>query len=92
MILPDLLQIGEIGNHCGLLAAEGQIDEIFNVRQTQFAGHGLELVVLTYAEAFQPFGQVVQLIHVDILSHQPVENGIGAGNLDHPAVLCQRVP
>jgi len=81
------LQIGEIRDHCGLLAAEGEIDEVFDIRQAQFAGHSLELYVLALAKAIQPFGQIVQLVHIDALGCQPVEDGVLALQPVHPAVL-----
>ena len=87
MVFPRLLQLGEVGDDRGPLAAKGEVDEILDVRQAQLAGHGLELFALTLAETAQPLGQVVQLVHVDALGHQPLEDGVLAVQRLHPAVL-----
>ena len=60
---PDALQIGEVDDDCGLLAAEGEVDEVLDVGQAKLDGHGLEFFDFTLAEAVQPFGQVVQLVN-----------------------------
>ena len=83
----DLLQIREIGDYGGSLAAKRQVDEILDVRQAQFAGHGLELFALTLAETVQPLSQEIQLVHIDALGRQPVEDGVLAVKLVYPAVL-----
>ena len=65
MIFADLFQIGEISDHCCLLTAEGQVDEVRDVGQVEFFRHGLKLRSLISPEAVQPFSQIVQLIHID---------------------------
>ena len=71
VVLPDLLQIREAGNHRGLLTAKRQVDEVLDMGQVQLVGHGLELGGLFCAEAVQPLRQIVQLIHIDqrVLEH-----------------------
>jgi len=66
---------------------EGEVYEVLDVEQAQFAGHGLELHVLALEEAPQPLGQIVQLVHVDVLGCQPVKDGVLAVQPVHPAVL-----
>lgn len=53
------LQISEVVDHRGPLAAEGQVDEVFNVGESQLVGHPLILGVLAHREAVQPLGLVV---------------------------------
>lgn len=83
----DPLQIGEIGDHGGSLAAKRQVDEIPDAGQVQLAGHGFKFDILALREAVQPLGQIIQLIHVDALGGQPVEDGVRAVQPIHLAVL-----
>ena len=46
-------EVGKVSDDCGLLAAEGQVDEIFQLEQLQLVGHGLKLRGLAGVEAFQ---------------------------------------
>ena len=87
MVFSDLFQVGEVGDYCGLLTAECEIDEVFDVGQAQGGRHGLELDDLVIIEAVQPFGQVVQLVHVDGLTRQAVQDGDGKEGFVYPAVL-----
>ena len=63
---PNGVQVGEVCDDRGLLAAEGQVDKIFYIGDAQFAGHPLELSGLTVVKTVQPLGQVVQFIEVKI--------------------------
>ena len=90
MAFPNPFQIREVGDHRGLLAAERQVDEVLDAGQVQFEGHGFKLGVLTIGKAVQPFGQIIQFIHIDALGIQPVEDGVRAFQPHHPAVLGGR--
>ena len=76
MAFPNPLQIREVGDHRGLLAAECQVDEVLDAGQVQFEGHGFKLGVLTIGKAVQPLGQIIQLVHVDGLAVQPFEGRV----------------
>ena len=58
-------EVGKVGNDRGLLAAEGQVDEILQLEQLQLVGHRLKLCGLAGVEAVQPLGEVVQLLRID---------------------------
>jgi len=86
--------LGEAGKVCndrGLLAAEGQVDEILQFKKLQLVGHGLKLRCLAGVEAFQPFGEVIQLLHVDREHFHSLENSIEAVDLLHLAVGLDRI-
>ena len=85
------LQIRKVCDDRGLLAVEGQVDEIFDASQFQFVGHGLKLGLLAFIEAVQPLCQVVQLVHIDRRALQTFENGIPAVQLYDMAVLPQYI-
>ena len=53
--------------------------------------HGLELLILTCAEAFQPLGQVIQLVHIDLRACHTLQHGILAVHLNNTAVLPQGI-
>ena len=59
------LQIGEVRDHRGLLAAEGQVDKVCHIPKIQLFRHGLKLRGLTNIKAVQPLCQVVQLVQID---------------------------
>ena len=65
MVAADGGEVGEVGDDRGLLAAEGQVDEILQLEQLQLVGHRLKLRGLAGVEAVQPLGKVVQLFHID---------------------------
>ena len=92
VIPANLFQIGEVRDHRGLLAAEGQVDKILNIRQIPLCRHTLELRSLLLVEAVQPLGKVVQFVHSRISLFQLPENRKAAVHLDNTAVLPQRVP
>ena len=54
-------------------------------------GHGLKLRGLAGIEAFQPFGEVVQLLHIDREHLRSFQDGVEAVNLRHLAVRLDRV-
>ncbi len=85
------LQVGKIGNDRGPLTAEGQIDQIPDIRQLQLMGHGQELVILAFAEAVQPLCQIVQLVYIDCGVFQTLEDGITAVQLCDIAILPQYI-
>ena len=65
VVAADGGEVGKVGDDRGLLAAEGQVDEILQLEQLQFVGHRLKLRGLAGVEAVQPLGEVVQLLHID---------------------------
>ena len=84
-------EVGKVGNDRGLLAAEGQVDEILQLEQLQLVRHRLKLRGLAGVEAFQPFGEVVQLLHIDREHLRALEDSIEAVDLFHLAVRLDRV-
>ena len=65
MLPPNLLQVGEVSDHRGVLTAEAQVDKVLDIRQLQLVGHGLELGVFALAEALQTLGEIVQFVQID---------------------------
>ncbi len=65
MVAANSGEVGKVGNDRGLLAAEGQVDEILQLKKLQFVGHCLKLRGLAGVEAVQPLGEVVQFLHID---------------------------
>ena len=51
MVAADGGEVGKVGDDRGLLAAEGQVDEIFQFEQLQLVGHRLKLCGLAGVEA-----------------------------------------
>jgi len=84
-------EVGKIGDDRGLLAAEGQVDEILQLEKLQLVRHRLKLCGLAGVEAVQPLGEVVQLLHIDREHFRALENGIEAVDLFHLAVRLDRV-
>ena len=91
MVAADGGEVGKVGNDRGLLAAEGQVDEILRLEQLQLVGHRLKLRGFAGVEAFQPFGEVVQLLHIDREHFRAFEHKEKAINLLHLAVRLDRV-
>ena len=54
-------------------------------------GHCLKLRGLAGVEAVQPFGEVVQLLHIDREHFRALENSVEAVNFLHLAVRLDRV-
>ena len=82
VVIPaDLLQVGKVGDHRGLLAAEGQVDEVRHIGSAQFIYHPLKLCQLAVRETIQPLGQIVQFIHIDLTSLQAFQRRDGALDL-----------
>ena len=65
MVAANSGEVGKVGNDRGLLAAEGQVDEILQLKKLQLVRHRLKLRGFAGVEAFQPLGEVVQLLHID---------------------------
>ena len=86
MVAADGGEVGKVGNDRGLLAAEGQVDEILQFKKLQLVGHGLKLRGLAGVEAVQPLGKVVQLLHIDREHLRALEDSIEAVDLLHLAV------
>ena len=55
-------------------------------------GHGEELVLFAFPETLQALGQVVQLVHIDRRTFQPLQDRVLAFQLDDAAVLGENVP
>ena len=92
MIFPDFLQIREIGDDCGLLVAERQINEIPDAGNIQFVRHSKKLVVLALAKAVHMFGKTVQLVHIDHRALQSSEGGVIALQHGDVTVLTKHIP
>ena len=86
MVAADGGEVGEVGDDRGLLAAEGQVDEILQLEQLQLVSHRLKLRGLAAVEAVQPFGEVVQLLHIDREHFHSLENSVEAVDFLHPAI------
>ena len=91
MVAADGGEVGKVCNDRGLLAAEGQVDEILQLEQLQLVGHGLKLRGLAGVEAFQPFGEIIQLLHIDREHFRVLENSVEAVDLLHLAVRFDRI-
>ena len=91
MVAADGGEVGKVGDDRGLLAAEGQVDEILQLEQLQLVGHRLKLCGLAGVEAVQPFGEVVQLLHIDRKHFRALEDSVEAVDLLHLAVRLDRV-
>ena len=91
MLTTDLLQIGEVRDDRCLLTAEGQVDEVFQLKQLQLACHGLELRGLANIEALQPLCQIVQLIQIDTEVLRDFQDRVETVDCHHFAILFERV-
>ena len=91
MVAANSGEVGKVGDCRGLLAAEGQVDEVLQLEQLQLVGHRLKLRGLAGVEAVQPFGKVVQLLHIDREHLHALENSVEAVDLRHLAVCLDRV-
>ena len=91
MVTANSGEVGKVGDDRGLLAAEGQVDEILQLEQLQLVRHRLKLRSLAGVEAVQPFGEVVQLLHIDREHLRSFQDGVEAVNLRHLAVRLDRV-
>ena len=91
MVTADGGEVGKVGNDRGLLAAEGQVDEILQLEKLQLVSHRLKLCGLAGVEAFQPLDEVVQFLHIDRKHFRSLEHSVKAVNLRHLAVRLDRV-
>mgnify|MGYP001509868582 CR=1 FL=1 len=91
MVTADGGEVGKVGNDRGLLAAEGQVDEILQLEQLQLVSHRLKLCGFAVIETVQPLGEVIQLLHIDCKHLRALEDSIEAVDLFHLAVRLDRV-
>ena len=91
MVAADGGEVGKVGNDCGLLAAEGQVDEILQLKKLQPVRHRLKLRGFAGVEAVQPFGEVIQLLHIDREHLCAFEHREKAINFLHLAVGFDRI-
>jgi len=91
MVAADGGEVGKVSDDRGLLAAEGQVDEILQFKKLQLVGHRLKLRGLAGVEAFQPFGEVIQLLHVDREHFRALEHREKTINRHHLAVGLDRI-
>ena len=85
---------GEVRKICddrSLLAAEGQVDQILQFKKLQLVGHRLKLCGFAGIKAIQPFGEVVQLLHVDREHLRALERSVKAVDCLHLTVGFDRV-
>ena len=91
MVTANSVEVGKVGNDCGLLTAESQVDEILQLEKLQLVGHRLKLCGLAGVEAVQPFCEVVQLLYIDRAHLRALKDSIEAVDLLHLAVRLDRV-
>ena len=91
MVTANSGEVGKVGDDRGLLAAEGQVDEILQLEKFQLVCHCLKLCGLAGVEAVQPFGEVIQLLHIDREHLRALEDSIEAVDLFHLAVGFDRI-
>ena len=65
MLPADLLQVGKIRDDRGLLATEGQVDEVGHIGESHLHCHSLELGQLPVRKTVQTLDHVVQFVHID---------------------------
>lgn len=87
----DTFQIGKICDDCCLLAGEGQVDQVFHIREFQLICHSLKLGNLDSIKSVQPLGKVVQLINVDLAAFQTPEGRICPCKFFDLAVFVQSI-
>ena len=76
MVTANFLQVGEIGDYGSLLGTESQVDKLGKTICLSQCYDTLELCGLVFVVAFQPLGEVVQLVKVDGLSLQTFQTGV----------------
>ena len=91
MVTANSGEVRKVGDDRGLLAAEGQVDEILQLEKLQLVRHRLKLRGLARIEAIQPLGKVVQLFHIDRQHFCAFEDGVEAVDLLHLAICLDRV-
>ena len=91
MVTANSGEVGKVGDDRGLLAAEGQVDQSLQFKKLQFVGHRLKLCGFASIKAIQPFGKVVQLLHIDREHLHALEHRVKAVDLLHLAVGFDRV-
>ena len=91
MVTANSGEVGKVGDDRGLLAAEGQVDEILQFKQLQLVCHRLKLRGFAGVEAVQPFGEVIQLLHIDREHPRALEDSVKAVDFLHLAVRLDRV-
>ena len=91
VVLANSGDVRKICNDLSLLAAEGQVDEILQFEKLQLVGHCLKLCGFASIKAIQPFGEIVQLLHIDRKHLCALEHSIKAVDCLHLAVGFDRV-
>jgi len=91
MVAADGGEVGKVSDDRGLLAAEGQVDEILQFKKLQLVGHRLKLRGLAGVEAIQSLGKVVQLLHIDREHFRALEHREKTINRHHLAVGLDRI-
>ena len=91
MVAANSGEVGKVSNDRGLLAAESKVDEILQLEKLQLVGHRLKLRGLAGVEAVQPFGEIVQFLHIDREHFRALEDSIEAVDLLHLTVGFDRI-
>ena len=65
MVTADSVEVRKICDDRSQLAAKGQVDQIFQFKKLQLVRHRLKLRGFAGVETIQPFGEVVQFLHID---------------------------
>ncbi len=84
-------QVGEIRDDRGLLAAEGEVNEILHLKQLQPGGSALKLRLFPVVKAVQTLGEAIQLIQIDAGSLHGFQHGIFPVHFFAPAIPLHRV-
>ena len=87
----DAFQIGKICDDCCLLAGEGQVDQVFHIRELQLICHSLKLGNLDSIKSVQPLGKVVQLVNVDLAAFQTSEGWVCSYKFCNLAVFAKSI-
>ena len=91
MVAANSGEVRKVGDDRGLLAAEGQVDKILQLKQLQLVDHCLKLCGLSGVEAFQPLGEVVQFLHIDREHFRSFQDSVETVDLLHLAVRLDRI-
>ena len=91
MVAADGGEVGKVGDDRGLLAAEGQVDEVLQLEKLQLVSHRLKLCGLAGVEAVHPLGEVVQILYIDREHFRALEHREKAIDFLHLAVRLERV-
>ena len=64
MVPANRIEVRKIRDNCNLLAAEAQVDKVFQLKKFQLMSHRLKLCGFSCIEAIQSFGEIVQLLNI----------------------------